>query len=83
MKTNILVSTENLSTEEWLRWRQKGIGGSDVAPILGISKWTSSIDIWLSKTNQKCDNCVQKLSSKIINELAESSDFAFSHLLEE
>lgn len=59
MGTNILVSTENLSNEEWLRWRQKGIGGSDVAPILGISKWSSAIDIWLSKTNQKHDDCVQ------------------------
>lgn len=59
MKTNILVSTENLSHEEWLRWRQKGIGGSDVAPILGISKWSSAIDIWLSKTNQKHEDCVQ------------------------
>lgn len=59
MGTTILTSTENLSREEWLRWRKKGIGGSDVAPILGISKWTSSIDIWLSKTNQKHDNCVQ------------------------
>ena len=59
MKTNILVSTENLSNEEWLRWRKKGLGGSDIAPILGISKWSSAIDIWLSKTNQKHDNCVQ------------------------
>ena len=59
MGTNILVSTENLSNEEWLRWRQKGIGGSDVAPILGISKWSSSVDIWLSKTNQKHEDCVQ------------------------
>ena len=59
MKTNILVSTENLSTEEWLRWRQKGIGGSDVAPILGISKWSSALDIWLSKSNQKRDEVVE------------------------
>lgn len=59
MGTNILVSTENLSNEEWLRWRQKGIGGSDVAPILGISKWSSAIDIWLSKTNQKHDEIVE------------------------
>ena len=59
MGTTILTSTENLSNEEWLRWRQKGIGGSDVAPILGISKWSSAIDIWLSKTNQKHEDCVQ------------------------
>ena len=59
MGTNILVSTENLSNEEWLRWRKKGLGGSDIAPILGISKWSSAVDIWLSKTNQKHDDCVQ------------------------
>ena len=59
MKANILVTTENLSIKEWLRWRQKGIGGSDIAPILGISKWSSTIDIWLSKTNQKCEESVQ------------------------
>lgn len=59
MKANILVSTKNLSNQEWLRWRQKGLGGSDIAPILGISKWSSAVDIWLSKTNQKHDDCVQ------------------------
>ncbi|MCR5544134.1 MAG: YqaJ viral recombinase family protein [Eubacterium sp.] len=55
MNANILVSTENLSHEEWLSWRKKGIGGSDVSAILGINKWTSAIDLWLDKTNQKKD----------------------------
>ena len=59
METNILVKTDNLTNEEWLRWRQKGLGGSDIAPILGISKWSSTIDIWLSKTNQKYDEVVE------------------------
>ena len=53
MNANILVETEGLSHEEWLRWRKKGIGGSDVAAILGISKWVAAIDLWLDKTNQK------------------------------
>lgn len=52
---NILVETEGLSHEEWLRWRKKGIGGSDVSAILGINKWTSAIELWLDKTNQKND----------------------------
>lgn len=30
METNILVKTDNLTNEEWLRWRQKGLGGSDM-----------------------------------------------------
>lgn len=56
MNANILVETEGLSHEEWLRWRKKGIGGSDVASILGISKWSSAIELWLDKTNQKNDS---------------------------
>ena len=52
MNANILVETENLSREEWLRYRKCGIGGSDVAAILGISKWNSAISLWLDKTNQ-------------------------------
>ena len=38
MGTRILVDTEGLSNEEWLKWRKKGLGGSDIAAILGISK---------------------------------------------
>ena len=32
-----LVDTGNLSNEEWLSYRRRGIGGSDAAAILGIS----------------------------------------------
>lgn len=52
MNANILVETEGLSREAWLRYRKCGIGGSDVAAILGISKWNSAISLWLDKTNQ-------------------------------
>jgi len=34
---------------EWLKLRRRGIGGSDVAGILGVSKWKTPRDIWLSK----------------------------------
>ena len=52
MNANILVETDNISKEEWLRYRKQGIGGSDVAAILGISKWNSAIQLWMDKTNQ-------------------------------
>lgn len=55
MNANILVETKDLSREEWLKYRKQGIGGSDVAAILGISKWKSAIDLWLDKTNQTDD----------------------------
>ena len=52
MDANVLVETKNLSREEWLEYRRMGIGGSDVAGVLGISKWSSPISIWLDKTGQ-------------------------------
>lgn len=49
------METKDLSREEWLRWRKNGIGGSDVAALLGISKWKSAIELWLDKTGQAED----------------------------
>lgn len=42
----------NMPTEEWLKQRQTGIGGSDVAAILGLSPWRSPVDVFLDKTGQ-------------------------------
>lgn len=36
----------------WLQARQSGIGGSDVAAILGISKWRTPLDVYLSKIGE-------------------------------
>lgn len=44
--------TPQTSHLEWLGYRQKGIGGSDAAAILGMNRWKSPIDIWLSKTQE-------------------------------
>lgn len=55
MKAEILVETEGLSREDWLKYRKRGIGGSDVAAILGISKWKSAVGLWLDKTNQSSE----------------------------
>lgn len=34
---------------EWLKTRQTGIGGSDVAAILGLSKWKTPLDVYNDK----------------------------------
>jgi putative phage-type endonuclease len=38
--------------EDWLNARRCGIGGSDVAAILGLSPWKSAVDVYLDKTGQ-------------------------------
>jgi len=37
------------SKNEWLEERQSGIGGSDAAAVLGISKWKSPLQLWSEK----------------------------------
>ena len=43
------METEDLSREEWLGWRRQGIGGSDVAAIIGISPFRTARDIYYDK----------------------------------
>ncbi len=48
----ILTTTENLSYEEWLEWRRKGIGGSDASIVCGVNRYKSPLELWLDKTGQ-------------------------------
>ena len=48
-KPNVFVSTENLPEDEWLEWRRKGIGGSDVAAALGLSPYRTMRELYYDK----------------------------------
>lgn len=66
----ILVKTKNLGRREWLKWRTKGIGGSDVPVIAGISPHKSIYQLWQEKRG-------------VLELEEEASDFAyFGTLLE-
>jgi len=40
------------SREEWLSLRQNGLGGSDVAAVVGLSPWKTADVLWREKTGQ-------------------------------
>lgn len=44
-----MTSAERL---EWLKNRQTGIGGSDVAAILGLSRYKSPLDVYNDKIGE-------------------------------
>lgn len=46
----VLVETADLPEEEWLAYRRRGIGGSDVAAIMGISPFATIRDLFYNKT---------------------------------
>ena len=43
----------DILTTEQKQARSKGIGGSDVAALLGLSNWKTPIDLWAEKTGHK------------------------------
>ena len=70
----VLVDTANLSRDEWLAWRRKGIGGSDVAAIMGISPFRTARDIYYDKLNiapieEDDDNWVAKEMWHLLEDL--------------
>ncbi len=36
--------------DEWLKLRREGIGGSDVAAVVGLSPWNTPFGVWADKT---------------------------------
>lgn len=44
-----------INRNEWLEQRRTGIGGSDAAAVLGLSKWSTPLSVWLDKTGQAPD----------------------------
>ncbi|MGF6641822.1 YqaJ viral recombinase family protein [Paraburkholderia sp. MM6662-R1] len=41
-----------MQREQWLEARRHGVGGSDAAPALGLSKYKTSYELWLEKTGE-------------------------------
>lgn len=47
-----LVSTKDLSRNEWLSVRKHGIGSSDAAAAVGLNPYQSQLELWLEKTGR-------------------------------
>ena len=48
----IVTKTDVLDRHGWLSIRRKGIGGSDAAKVLGLSKWGGPLTVFLDKTGR-------------------------------
>lgn len=52
MGAEALVNISGMSREEWLLMRRRGIGGSDIAAILGLNKYKSAMGVYLDKVGE-------------------------------
>jgi len=56
--TGVLVAPYNVPADEWHALRQAGIGGSDVAALLGMDRYKSPFGLWLEKRGEMPDRPV-------------------------
>lgn len=52
LESQILVSTKDMSKEEWLKHRQAGIGGSDASAVAGLNPWKTAVQIYIDKKEE-------------------------------
>jgi len=64
-----------MSHEDWLRHRQRGIGGSDAAAILGLLPWKTALEVYYDKTAEEPvqieENPRMRAGKKLENVIAE------------
>lgn len=48
-----LVHTDGMPEKEWLKYRRLGIGGSEVATLMGLSPWATARDLYYDKAGIK------------------------------
>ena len=66
----VVADTADMTKDQWLETRHRGVGGSDAAAILGVSPWTSRYAVWSDKVAEKPI------------QLAQTPAMAFGHRME-
>lgn len=57
----IYTSTEGMSNEDWLRFRKRGIGASEVGAIMGLSQYKSNVELFYEKIGQGLGYTVENI----------------------
>lgn len=57
-----LVSTANMSNEDWLRYRKRGIGASEVGTIMGLNPYKASIQLFYEKLGEELDYNLENMA---------------------
>ena len=49
MSAVIVLPNRIHEPEAWAKARRRGIGGSEIAAVCGLSRWRSPLEVWLRK----------------------------------
>lgn len=74
-----LVSTLNLDTENWLKYRKQGIGGSDAGAVCGLNPYRSAMAVYLDKTTDE----IEMIDNEAMRQGREFEDYVARRFMEE
>lgn len=73
-----LVSTLNLDTEDWLKYRKRGIGGSDAGAVCGLNPYRSAMAVYLDKTTDE----IEMIDNEAMRQGREFEDYVARRFME-
>ncbi len=51
-----LIATKELSNEQWLKYRKRGIGGSDAGAVCGLNPYRTAIQVYQDKISEDTES---------------------------
>ena len=73
-----LVSTKGMEKKEWLMWRKKGIGGSDIGAVCGLNPYRNAIQVYQDKITDQ----VEEIDNEAMRQGREFEDYVARRFME-
>lgn len=73
-----LVSTLNLDKKEWLRYRKKGIGGSDAGAVCGLNPYCTAMQVY----HDKISDAIEEIDNEAMRQGREFEDYVARRFME-
>lgn len=58
----IYFSTKNMSEDDWLRFRKRGIGASEFGAVMGLSPYKSNVELFWEKVGQGLNYSIESMA---------------------
>lgn len=73
-----LVSTLNLDKKEWLKYRKRGIGGSDAGAVCGLNPYRTAMQVYQDKVSEE----IEEVDNEAMRQGREFEDYVAKRFME-
>lgn len=73
-----LISTLNLDKKEWLKYRKRGIGGSDAGAVCGLNPYRTAMQVYQDKISEE----IEEVDNEAMRQGREFEDYVAKRFME-